>query len=170
MGKFAAFLSESDLFYNLSPTQIELIEFICEEVTLKDGEIIFEENSNQGELYLILNGKVEILINPSLVLPKMDQSLKPETISVMRRGQSFGEMALVDEGVRSATARTAAKNTTLIRISRSRFLTLCSTYPELGYKVMYNLAMDLAQKIRNTDLRLREAILYQSTPGSKKRN
>lgn len=169
MGKFSAFLSESDLFSNLTITQIELIDNICEELEYKEGEIIFEENSHQAELYLIINGKVEILINPSLVSSQLDQNVKSEVIAVFHRGQSFGEMALVDEGVRSATARAAAKNTKLIRISQKRFMTLCNTYPELGFRVMYNLAMDLAQKIRNTDLKLREAILYQRPANTTKR-
>jgi hypothetical protein len=32
---------------------------------------------------------------------------------------------------------------------------LCDTYPELGYKLMKNLAADLALKMRNTDLTVR---------------
>ena len=40
---------------------------------------------------------------------------------------------------------------------------LCETYPQLGYRLMYNLAADLAMKIRNTDLRIREQLLYKPT-------
>jgi hypothetical protein len=43
---------------------------------------------------------------------------------------------------------------------------LCETYPQLGYRLMYNLAADLAMKIRNTDLRIREQLLYK--PAGKK--
>lgn len=43
---------------------------------------------------------------------------------------------------------------------------LCETYPQLGYRLMYNLAADLAMKIRNTDLRIREQLLYK--PAEKK--
>jgi hypothetical protein len=44
---------------------------------------------------------------------------------------------------------------------------LCETYPQLGFRLMYNLAADLAMKIRNTDLRMRERLLYKR-PQSKK--
>jgi CRP/FNR family cyclic AMP-dependent transcriptional regulator len=80
-------------------------------------------------------------------------------VSVMRRGQSFGEIALVDEGLRSATVRASQKNTRLLVIPRDKLLMLCETYPQLGYRMMYNLAADLAMKIRNTDLRIRESLL-----------
>ncbi|MGQ9833408.1 MAG: hypothetical protein ACUVRJ_06380 [Candidatus Villigracilaceae bacterium] len=39
---------------------------------------------------------------------------------------------------------------------------LCETYPNLGYRLMYNLAADLAMKMRNLDLRIRENWLYNS--------
>jgi hypothetical protein len=44
---------------------------------------------------------------------------------------------------------------------------LCDTYPQLGYRLMYNLAADLAMKIRNTDLRIREQLLYRPQEKSK---
>jgi CRP-like cAMP-binding protein len=81
-------------------------------------------------------------------------------IATLRRGQSFGEIALVDEGLRSATAEAKNKDTRLLVIPRDKLIMLCETYPQLGYRLMYNLAADLAMKIRNTDLRIREKVLY----------
>lgn len=81
-------------------------------------------------------------------------------MALLRRGQSFGEMALVDEGLRSASARAAQKDTRLIMMQRDKLIILCETYPQLGYRLMHNLAADLAMKIRNTDLRIREQLLY----------
>jgi len=69
---------------------------------------------------------------------------------------------LVDEGLRSASACAAQKDTHLLIISRDKLIMLCDTYPQLGYRLMYNLAADLAMKIRNTDLRIREQLLYRS--------
>ena len=82
------------------------------------------------------------------------------SIATLRRGQSFGEIALVDEGLRSAAARVKGKETRLLVIPREKLIMLCETYPQLGYRLMYNLAADLAMKIRNTDLRMREKVLY----------
>jgi len=165
MGKLVGFLRESDLFFNLNLTQLEMVENISEEITFQDKDIIFQENSKESEMYLIMHGKVEILVNPGLVAPKAGTIARPEIIAQFGRGQSFGEMALVDEGVRSASARAAAKSTHLIRIPRDKFLLLCKTYPELGFLVMFNLAVDLSHKIRNADLKIREVLLYQSRRG-----
>jgi hypothetical protein len=41
---------------------------------------------------------------------------------------------------------------------------LCETYPQLGYRVMGNLAADLATKIRNADMKIRDRLMYLPPP------
>ena len=155
------FLKQSDIFYQLTPTQLELVANLCQEVVYQDGEIIFKENSSSKELYIIAQGEIEILINSGN--EETASGSEPDTvITKLRRGQSFGEVALVDEGLRSASARSAQKDTRLLVIQRDKLIMLCETYPQLGYRLMHNLAADLAMKIRNTDLRIRDQLLYKS--------
>jgi len=146
------YLKQSDIFYKFSATQLELVANLCQEISLKDGEIIFRENSNSNELSVITSGEVQILIE--------GKSGEESLMATLKRGQSFGEVALVDEGLRSATARAGNKQTSLLVIQREKLIMLCETYPQLGHRLMYNLATDLATKIRNTDLRIREAVIY----------
>jgi CRP-like cAMP-binding protein len=163
MGKFTGFLEESDLFNDLDPLHLDLIDPICEDQVFQKGEIIFQENSRQDELYLIINGSVEILVNPELVTAHLATPQRLEPIATLRIGQCFGEITLVDEGLRSATARAAKNNTRLLRIARSRLILLCDSYPELGYRLMKNLAVELGQKIRSSNLKAREEMLYRKS-------
>jgi CRP-like cAMP-binding protein len=107
---------------------------------------------------VIVQGEVDILIHRG---SKDPQGKNETAVARLRRGQSFGEVALVDEGLRSASAISAQKDTRLLVIPRDKIIMLCETYPQLGYRLMYNLAADLAMKIRNTDLRIREQLLYK---------
>jgi CRP/FNR family transcriptional regulator, cyclic AMP receptor protein len=159
MSDLTNFLKQADIFYQFTPTQLEMVANLCQEREYPLGEIILEEGTNSKELYIITHGEVDILVNPAVV-GGPDAPQGRVTIATLRRGQSFGEVALVDEGLRSATVRSAQKGTTLLIISRDKLLMLCETYPQLGYRLMYNLAADLAMKIRNTDLRIRESLLY----------
>ena len=161
MSTIVNYLRQSDIFYQFTPTQLEMVANLCQEVVFQAGEIIFKENSGSQELYIITQGEVEILINPALVDAPVKSNQPGSVIASLRRGQSFGEIALVDEGLRSASARAAQKDTRLLVISREKLVMLCETYPQLGYRLMYNLAADLAMKIRNTDLRIREQLLYK---------
>jgi len=154
------FLKQSDIFYQFTPTQLELIANLCQEATFEKDDLIFKENSGSKELYVIVQGEVDIFIDPSLV-SSIETDSENKTVATLRRGQSFGEIALVDEGLRSASACASQKDTRLLIIPRNKLIMLCDTYPQLGYRLMYNLAADLAMKIRNTDLRIREQLLYR---------
>ncbi len=157
---FANILKQADIFFELTPTQLELIASLCREQRFNTSDVIFEENSPSDELYIIGQGEVEIQVDPSLVGDSTAQAVSTVTIATLRRGQSFGEVALVDQGLRSATARCAQHNSQLLIIPRDKLMVLCDTYPQLGYRLMRNLAADLALKIRNTDMRIREELLY----------
>lgn len=155
------FLKQCDIFYQFTLTQLELVANICQEATFQKDDLIFKENSGSKELYVIMKGEVDIVVDPSLV-GTIEEGIENKVIAIMRRGQSFGEVALVDEGLRSASACASQADTRLLIIPRDKLIMLCDTYPQLGYRLMYNLAADLAMKMRNTDLRIREQLLYQS--------
>jgi len=110
MNKFAIILRNADIFYKFTDSQLELVANFCQERTLKTGEILFWEGSKSDELYIIADGVIDILVNPDLVSDTPGEGHDPVTIATLRRGQSFGEIALVDQGIRSATARIAHDN------------------------------------------------------------
>jgi CRP/FNR family transcriptional regulator, cyclic AMP receptor protein len=159
MSTFSAYLRETDLFNNLIPAHVALIEQICEERYYKPGEYIFHEKAHENELYLIIQGRVDVLVDPSLVSGNDQLGADPVVIEHFWPGQCFGEMALVDQGVRSGSAIARDEKTHILRIPRQELLMLCETNPEMGYRIMYNLALDLSQKVRNAGLKIREAIL-----------
>lgn len=140
------YLRQAGIFQDMTPTQLQLIASISSERAFQSGEVIFEERSNGTELYVIARGSVAIQIHTG-----SPASSDPQTIAMLGPGQSFGEVALVDSGLRSARAMCAEDQTLLIVIVRDRLTKLCENYPALGYKLMRNLAADLAMKIRTTD-------------------
>jgi CRP/FNR family cyclic AMP-dependent transcriptional regulator len=155
-------LRQTDIFYDLTEPQLEMVAALCSGITPKNGETVFEENSASDELYVIASGEVDIVVNPALVQSSLTaQSSQPLTIVTLRRGQTFGEIALVDQGLRSASARCASKKAHLLVIPRNRLIKLCDSYPDLGYRLMRNIAADLAFKIRGTDLVIREKLLWR---------
>ena len=151
-------LKQSSIFSRFTATELELAAAVCHEQAFKSGETIFEENSKGTELYVIAPGSVDILIEGQSA---PEEPRKDAVVATLKRGQSFGEIALVDDGLRSATARAAQSGTRLLVIPRDKLIMLCETYPQLGYRIMHNLAADLAAKIRNTDRRIREGLLYK---------
>ncbi len=150
-------LRQADIFDDMGGTQLELVASICTERHYQAGDLIFEENTPGDEMYVIASGEVQILVNPATIGSEATTS---HTIATLRRGQSFGEVSLVDEGLRSAGARCSMQDTHMVVIPRDKLMLLCDTYPQLGYKLMRNLAADLAMKIRHTDLQVRDQLTW----------
>jgi CRP/FNR family transcriptional regulator, cyclic AMP receptor protein len=154
----ASILGQADIFDELTHTQLELISSITDERHYQAGDTIFEENTPGDEMYIIASGEVAIQVDPATIGDASDRGA--HTIATLRRGQSFGEVSLVDQGLRSASARCVQQDTHLVVIPREKLNLLCDTYPQLGYRLMRNLAADLAMKIRHTDLQVREQLTW----------
>src|SRR5215469_16689743 len=91
------------------------------------GDVIFEEGSTGRELYVVLDGQVEIA--------KISGVSKSVLVS-LGKGEFFGEMAVVDGSSRSATAIAAAPHTRVMRINHARFIYLVSQQPAFALMIM----------------------------------
>ncbi|WP_249154424.1 Crp/Fnr family transcriptional regulator [Bradyrhizobium manausense] len=90
-------------------------------------DVIFEEGSTGRELFVVLDGEVEIA--------KLDGARKTSIIK-LGKGEFFGEMAVIDGSARSATAIASAPNTKVMRINHARFVYLVSQQPAFALMVM----------------------------------
>ena len=91
------------------------------------SDVIFEEGSTGRELYVVLDGQVEIA--------RMNGDART-TIVTLGKGEFFGEMAVIDGSSRSATAIAAAPKTKVMRINHARFVYLVSQQPAFALMIM----------------------------------
>jgi len=101
--------------------------------THPDGAVIFSENDPARALYIVLDGQVDL-------------SLRGAALSTEGRGALIGEMALLDDNRRSASAR-ARGPVRLARISRSEFRDLVTDHPDFSLHAM----AELAKRLRAVD-------------------
>jgi CRP/FNR family transcriptional regulator, cyclic AMP receptor protein len=139
----ARILETVEIFMDLSPSQLTKIYDICTEIHCTKGTNIVKENTLSTEIYVILDGEVELLVEQ-----RNEGESTEKRVGTFGRGQSFGEIALVDQGLRSATVRCLSETCRLLEISRKDLLALLKENSEIGYQVMYNLAADLCLKFR----------------------
>jgi len=138
-------LKKVDILNGLSDSQLEEVAELCREQTFNADDIIFKENDKSSELYLIQDGLVEITL--SVPEPGTEKSLV-----TLGNGQIFGEMALLDEGPRTASAHCIADGTRLWVAKRADFISLCEKDTGIGFIVMKNIAADLSFKLRLVNL------------------
>jgi CRP/FNR family cyclic AMP-dependent transcriptional regulator len=143
------FLKQLDMFNGLSEKELSSVAALCNTVSYKAGDIILNINDPADSFCLIRSGTVQIITNPDIL------EAKPEMLAMVTvnlgRGQSFGEMGLVDRGARSATVR-AGSDTEVYVVNCDEFLSLCQEDTHLGFLVMRNIAADLSFKLRYRNL------------------
>lgn len=91
------------------------------------ADVIFEEGSTGRELYVVLDGKIDIV--------KITGATRT-LIVTLGKGEFFGEMAVIDGSSRSATAIAAAPKTKVMRINHARFVYLVSQQPAFALMIM----------------------------------
>jgi CRP-like cAMP-binding protein len=151
-------LTHVDIFQGLAPEQVRRIVATAREEVYRAGEVIFRENTPGDCMYVVVDGAVEIQVDPTILGEDVDSST-PISLAIIRRGQTFGEVALVDEGVRSASAVCQSQQSHLLVIPRDSFLGLCRADLDMGFQVMFNIAAELSNRIRTTDFMLRGRLL-----------
>lgn len=101
------------------------------------GEKIFLEEDAGNAMYMVRSGRVDI-VTYGIVLENV------------RAGGIFGEMALIDDGPRSAAA-IAAEPTEVVAIDKPTFLAVIRNDPQLALKVMSLLAVRLRRTNKQMD-------------------
>jgi CRP-like cAMP-binding protein len=107
-------------------TTIELFRNATDGETFAAGATIFREGEPGDYMYVVQHGEVEVVAQDRVI-----ERVGP--------GGIVGELALVDDGGRSATVL-AATDCTLVPISRKRFLFLVQHTPHFALQVMSILA------------------------------
>jgi len=132
-------LESVPIFDDLSDKELSEVARLTHERTYKKDEHIFKQHAPAEGMYVILDGAVKI-IDPD----------SGTVFASLETGDFFGELALLDEEPRSASAH-ATQPSRLIGFFRTDLLTLMKRYPELGNKIMLNLARVLGERLRKTN-------------------
>jgi CRP/FNR family transcriptional regulator, cyclic AMP receptor protein len=145
----AEFLKRLGFFQGLSDEELVMVAALCTLAKYRSGDTIVAIGDPADSFYLIQRGSVQIITRA-----EADDQVGRAGDAVrlsLGRGQAFGEMALVDGGPRSATAR-ASSDVAVYVIKCADLIALCEQFPSLGYRVMRNVAVDLSFKLRQRNL------------------
>ncbi len=150
-------LNNSPLFKGMAAKEIEYLGSIFTLSQIPAGKTVFIENMPGESLYLIKQGTVQI----SQMLAETDE----QDLITLDVGDVFGEMAVIDGGHRSATAR-IVKTSILYGLTRTDFNTLVSEKPRLGLQLTLNIVRLFSAKLRSAKNDYRTMIAASLIPKS----
>ena len=146
-----AFLKKIHLFHGMGEEELAVIAAELQEVPYAKDAVIFHQGGKADSFYLIYGGIVRIV---------RTQNKKEYQLARLVREDYFGEMALVANRPRSATA-TALADTSLLILSRADFERLFKQSPQLGLNMSVAIhSRQLAQRLRFKWLRSDEVIYF----------
>lgn len=148
VSQVAQFLAHSDIGDNLNEAQRMRLAAQLQQRFFESGEIIAQAKEISQELFIIQEGFVEVWKDPDNVDPSNREDDNIQHVASLREGQITGELAMLDEGERSADLVAGRGGVTLLVLSRERLLTLSEDDAVLGSRVLWNISKALSRRVR----------------------
>ena len=144
-------LEKSDLFGDLKTFQWNELVKIAKERQYKAGDPIFKEGDASTELYMVVEGEVEITL-------KIAPQLADTSVYQVKQNDIFGEFAFVDPKPRSASAWSKT-DAVLAVITKDDFEELTKKFPRIGLNFYRSLVNLLSDRLRRMNGYLRDTFV-----------
>ncbi len=135
-------LREIGLFGALSDEFLEHLTSTLSVLRITVGDCVFKEGDPAREMYVVLDGEMEVL--------KKSRRGRETRVAILGPSDCFGEMSIIDMQPRSATVR-ALGATRLLRISTEEMDALYRHDLKSYTLIVLNIARDLSRRLRVTD-------------------
>lgn len=155
-------LKRCEIFLGLDNYDLQKIVDLssCQEKTYQPQEVIFNAGQSAEHLYVLVEGKVDLVAEVSTPSSKL---LRPTLITIIGTGSIFGWPALVPPHVFSLTA-IAKVPVQVLTIGGSDIRGLFELYPHIGYEVTQSLLQVIASRFRTIEQLLvtgKRSILFE---------
>jgi len=137
-------LSHIPVFQDLSRRELRTVKRILHQREYRNNEVIFNEGDIGLGMYIIEKGSIRITC-------RQDTHLLAE----LNEGDFFGELALLDESPRSASA-VAQAPTRMLCFFKPALLDLIERSPVLGSKILFKLAWTIGERLKSTNEQIKE--------------
>jgi len=135
-------LRQVPLFSNMNNGELREFEKIIHRRSFKAGETIFWEGEPGVGMYIIQRGSVTI--------SKYFAQEERKVLAMLKAGEFFGELALLDETPRSASAM-AKEEAKILGLFRPDLFSLLDRKPRLGNKFLFQLALTIGERLKHTN-------------------
>lgn len=135
---------------DLSDEQLERFVHFMEPQTVRQWTQIVKQGDVDDGMYLVLEGELRV---------RLMISGKETILATLGAGECFGEIALFDQGPRSADV-VANKDSVLLKISTEAFDKLRREAPELSAPILFSISKTLAARIRADNKRIKDSVNF----------
>jgi CRP/FNR family cyclic AMP-dependent transcriptional regulator len=127
-------LKNVDLFNNVSEDELNRLSSIMLEQTARKDSVVVARDEVGNSMFLILSGRMKVVIQ--------GDNGREVILTILKAGEFFGEMALLDDLPRSASV-VAAEDCKLLVLRREQFTEHIAKSPTTALNVMSELSLRL---------------------------
>src|SRR5690625_5426296 len=98
--------SKIDLSHSLSPAELDVVSASCVQRRYPRNSVIINDSDTADSMYIIASGRVKVYC--------AERNGKEYVVNTLGRGDYFGELALLDDNLRSASVRTIEQSSFLV--------------------------------------------------------
>jgi CRP-like cAMP-binding protein len=139
-------LRQVSLFEGLLPIHLKRIAALVDEIECAPGDAVFRHGDDGDGLYLILAGAVRISRSVS--------GMGEEALAILKPGQYFGEMSIVDDEVPRSADAIAHERSRLLKLPKDDLRDLMFVDRELAYELLWRFVRTLSGRLRESNDRL----------------
>ena len=140
-----ALIPKCTLLENFSPAEVRLLAHFMDVYRAPPGAEVIREGDGGDFMLMVLEGKIEVL--------RRDRWNTPQLLAEAEAGRTLGEMSMIDGEARFASC-VASEPAMIAVLDRESLARIIVEQPLLGAKILMELVLMLAQRLRATSQRL----------------
>ena len=144
LNKEVEVLRDVPLFSKIDHTKLKLLAFTSENLIYQDGQFLFREGETGDAAYILLKGKVAVII---------ETEKGPVEVAQLKRGDVVGEISILCNVPRTASVK-AVESVQTLKVKQDTFKQLLTEFPAIAIEIM----RELASRLNKTNMQLREAL------------
>ena len=138
---FIDILSEVPLFDSFETNELSMLAKHMNFVGIDKDAFLFREGDKGDYVCFVLQGRLDVI--------KKTENNDTIKIATLTKGDSIGEMSILDQIVRSATIK-ACETSKVVSLSQNDFELILNDYPKIGVKILKGLSRYMSMNIRRT--------------------
>ncbi len=141
----AQFLAHSSIGKSLTLNQRTRLAAQLQRYQYPPYRNIVNEKESTHEMYVVQSGTVEVWTDPD---NPGTQPRQPQRVASLKPGDMTGELAMLDQGLRTADLISGPEGATVLGLHREKLLALIEDDAELAGQLLWNIANAMSQRVR----------------------
>jgi CRP/FNR family cyclic AMP-dependent transcriptional regulator len=143
-------LRDKVLFREFTPQEIDEFLDLLDPVMAKAGDIVVHQDDLGDCMYILVSGKCRVVHH---------KNGRDIDLAILNEGDFFGELALVDEGPRSADV-IALEDVALLKITQAVVAAVAGVFPTAAFKLLIAIGRIMVERLRLANQRYVDSLLF----------